>query len=95
MMPVQPPTGCLDPRLWATAYELSQQHADDRGRCSVCAMAAPCPKAEAAREAMQRALPPPPREPTVYRGSTEVLSPPPVGARFPRERHIGRRRRPG
>lgn len=95
MMPAQPPLGCLDPRLWTTAYELSQQHTDDAGRCTACAMPAPCPKAEAAREAMQRALPPPRRAPTVYHVPTEKVSPPPVGARFPSDRHIGRRRRPG
>jgi hypothetical protein len=95
MMPVQPPAQCLDPRLWATAYELSQQHTGPDGRCPVCVMQAPCPKAEAAREAMQRALPPPPPEPTVYRVSTDESTQPPVGARFPRQGHRGRRRRSG
>ncbi len=92
-MPVEPPPGCLDPRLWTTGYELARQHADDDGRCVVCAIPAPCPKYDAAMDAMRRALPPPP--PTVYEVPPEPEPRAPVGARFPSDRHIGRRRRPG
>lgn len=58
-MPTPPPDGCLDPRTWAMADELAEQHAAVQGRCGVCGTPAPCNKAEAAEDAKRRAMPPP------------------------------------
>lgn len=104
MKEIRPPAECLDPRLWATAQELAEQHPFEQGRCPSCATPWPCRKAEAAEEAKRRAMPPPPPPPppvAEYQAPTlpvlPVLPdhPDPVGARFPRESRVGRRRRSG
>jgi len=96
----EPPPECLDPRLWAAAQDLATQHPAVQGRCPTCATAWPCRKAEAAEEARRRAMPAPPLPdpaPIHEAPTLPVLPEPaaPVGARFPRERRAGRRRRSG
>jgi hypothetical protein len=81
-MPLPPPN-CLDPRLWAAAQELAEAHAEQQGRCVSCGIPAPCRKAEAAEDAMRRAMPAPAPEPPPPPPLPAEAAP--VGARFPRE----------
>jgi len=90
-MLIPPPHNCADPRLWSAALELAEAHAGQGGWCPICAARTPCPKAQAAADALVRAMPPPvPMIVDAPAPEPEVA--PPVGARFPRERKAARRR---